>query len=140
MIKTTKRHNMKVQVFDTYVHREDGSVMHFDIVVDEAERDENSVFAYGRDYLISKGERGVDLDTSRCRFCHVETPTDEMIDDIERRGYHIIEMDDIPAELPENPTRRDFILHLRGHFPEHRFADMRSKSQEELQSLVGRTV
>ena len=127
---------MEVQVWDTYVHREDGSVIHFDILVETGKADADDIFGYGLEYLKAKGEAGSAPDASRCQFCHIETPTAEAEADIRARGYHIIEMDDIPAELPENPSRRDYILYLRGHYPAHRFADLRGKSQEELQALI----
>ncbi len=127
---------MKVQVWDTYVHRADGSVIHFDILVEREASDESKVFSYGKEYLKQKGEKDAEIDASQCQFCHIETPSDEVVKDIERQGYHIVEMDDIAANLSENPSRKDYIMHLRGHYPEHRFGDMQGKSVEELKDMV----
>ena len=35
---------MKIAVWDTYVTRKDGKVMHFDILVNENLKDENQIF------------------------------------------------------------------------------------------------
>ncbi len=40
---------------------------------------------------------------------------------MEKNGYYIYCMEDIPDRLPKNPTRRDIILCLRGHFDEYLF-------------------
>ncbi len=42
---------MKVAVWDTYVEREDGNIMHFDILVPIEVTDEPTIFSYGMDYL-----------------------------------------------------------------------------------------
>lgn len=118
------------------MHRTDGSVIHFDILVDREAGDESKVFAYGKEYLKQKGGIDGEIDASRCQFCHVETPSDEVVKDIKQHGYHIVEMDDIPADLPENPGRRDYILHLRAHYPEHRFGVMQGKTVEELKDML----
>ena len=83
---------MKVSVWDTYVKRKDGRVMHFDILVPADVRDEETIFTFGKDYLQSKNEAGQALSTSECQFCHVEQATDEMIVSIQQKGYYIVEM------------------------------------------------
>ncbi|HAI19502.1 MAG TPA: DUF2024 domain-containing protein, partial [Xanthomarina gelatinilytica] len=42
---------MKVSVWDTYVQREDGEIMHFDILVPNLVTNEETIFNYGRTYL-----------------------------------------------------------------------------------------
>jgi Domain of unknown function (DUF2024) len=47
---------MKVSVFDTYVTRKDGAIMHFDILVPDTENDYAKVHEYGKAYLATKGQ------------------------------------------------------------------------------------
>lgn len=44
---------MKIAVWDTYVTRKDGKIMHFDILVDENVNDAEQVYEYGKKYLKS---------------------------------------------------------------------------------------
>jgi len=83
---------MQIAVWDTYVTRKDGSVMHFDIMVPASMSDEDTVYGYGRSYLRTKGEEGQPLAAEECRFCHVETAKPQWQADIERQGYYIYEM------------------------------------------------
>lgn len=59
-----------------------------------------------------------------------------MKSDIELKGYHIIEMDEIPSILPDNPTIREMILFLRTNFDEDRFADFRNKNDIEIKKII----
>lgn len=83
---------MKVSVYDTYVTKKDGSVMHFDILVPDHLRDEEVIHRYGKEYLKSKGQEGQQLSSTECRFCHIEEATPAMLTDISSKGYTIIEM------------------------------------------------
>lgn len=83
---------MKIAVWDTYVVKKDGAVMHFDILVPDNIGATDTVFSYGRQYLASKGQDGQPLSARECRFCHIEQGTPDMIASIEAQGYHIIEM------------------------------------------------
>ncbi|MEO1049229.1 MAG: DUF2024 family protein [Bacteroidota bacterium] len=82
---------MNVAVFDTWVRKQEGGLMHFDIVV-PTETPNQDVLDYGKAYLSHKGQGSRDLSAKECRFCHIESPGPEIIDSIERQGYHIIEM------------------------------------------------
>lgn len=84
---------MKVAVWDTYVPRKDGRIMHFDIIVPAEVRDTAVIFSYGRAYLATKGEEGQPLNARNCRFCHVETVRPEWEEAIRKRGYAIFEME-----------------------------------------------
>ena len=84
---------MKIAVFDTYVTRQDGSVMHFDILVPDAGKHEAQVYAFGRDYLAAKGQGGQPLTSAECSFCHIEQASEEIVADIAAKGYSIIEME-----------------------------------------------
>ena len=83
---------MKVAVWDTYVIRKDGQVMHFDILVPADVRNEETIFTFGKDYLQSKNEAGQVLSANECQFCHVEQATEEMVTGIQQKGYYIVEM------------------------------------------------
>lgn len=83
---------MEVAVYDTYVSKKDGSVMHFDILVSDEVASKEQVYQFGRQYLATKGQAGQSLAAKECRFCHIEEPTQEVVDVINAQGYYIIEM------------------------------------------------
>jgi len=84
---------MKVAVWDTYVTRKDGSVMHFDIIVPESLKDSEVVRAHGREYLRSKGQEGQPLTATECIFCHLEEARPEWQAAIQQHGHYIYEME-----------------------------------------------
>lgn len=84
---------MKISVWDTYVQREDGRRMHFDILVSDDQKDEKIIFGYGMEYLKSKSVEISELTTEECRFCHIEQATDDMVERIAKKGYDILEME-----------------------------------------------
>jgi len=84
---------MKVAVWDTYVTKKDGSIMHFDILAPEEIKDTTIIYNYGKDYLKTKGQDGQPLSSKECRFCHVETLRQQWEADIKKQGYFIIEME-----------------------------------------------
>ncbi|MBS1575263.1 MAG: DUF2024 family protein [Bacteroidetes bacterium] len=83
---------MQVAVWDTYVTKKDGNVMHFDIIAPKDITEEKIIHTFGKDYLLSKNQEGQALTSRECRFCHIENATAEMILSIQQKGYHIIEM------------------------------------------------
>jgi hypothetical protein len=83
----------EVAVWDTYVTRKDGRVMHFDIIAPSSQRDTAVIHGYGRDYLATKGEGGQPLTAKECRFCHVRALQPKWEADIKRQGYFILEME-----------------------------------------------
>ena len=84
---------MKISVWDTYVKRENGNTMHFDILVPSIVTDEQIVFDYGKHYLKTKPFQTKQLTAKECRFCHIEQATEEMKAAINKNGYFIIEME-----------------------------------------------
>ena len=84
---------MKVAVWDTYVTKKDGSVMHFDIVAPSDINDEKIIFNYGKSYLSTKGQDGQSLASKECRYCHIESLKSAWEEDINKKGYFIIEME-----------------------------------------------
>lgn len=89
-----KRENkMKVAVWDTYVTKKDGRVMHFDIIAPHEIKDTTVIYGYGKEYIKSKGQEGQPLSSNECRFCHFEKLRPEWEDEINENGYFIIEME-----------------------------------------------
>jgi Domain of unknown function (DUF2024) len=84
---------MKVAVFDTYVTKKDGTIMHFDIVVPQEVKDTNQVHAFGKAYLTAKGQAEQSLSSKECTFCHIGQASDKMVADINLQGFSIIEME-----------------------------------------------
>lgn len=84
---------MKIAVWDTYVKREDGRQMHFDILVPTSTKDENDVFSYGLEFLKTKPFQSGKISAKECRFCHIEKASSKMIDEIQKKGFYIIEME-----------------------------------------------
>jgi len=83
----------QVNVWDTYVQKRDGSVMHFDIIAPKEIRDTQVIYQYGKDYLVTKGQQGQPLTAKQCRLCHIETLRPEWESEIASKGYFIIEME-----------------------------------------------
>lgn len=84
---------MNVAVWDTYVVRKTGHIMHFDIIVPSDLKDREQIFTFGKEYLQSKGEESQALNTRECRFCHIEQASPVMMEHIRKKGYYIIEME-----------------------------------------------
>jgi len=84
---------MKVAVWDTYVTRKDGKIMHFDILVDEDNYDASQVFEYGKSYLKTVLQEGQPLTSNECRFCHIDQAPAEVEYQILKNGFSIIEME-----------------------------------------------
>ena len=84
---------MKVAVWDTYVRRLDGKLMHFDILVPDTLKDTEVIFGYGKEYLSSKSFQTGKLSAKECAFCHIEIAPTPVIDGITEKGYYIIEME-----------------------------------------------
>ncbi|MEQ8924685.1 MAG: DUF2024 family protein [Fulvivirga sp.] len=83
---------MGIAVFDTYVFKNTGKRMHFDILVPEGVK-ENQVYTFGQVYLKSKGLEQLSLSAKECRFCHIAQPEKNIVDAIERNGFAILEME-----------------------------------------------
>ncbi len=84
---------MKVAVWDTYVTRKNGDVMHFDILVPEEVKDISVIYDYGKQYLTEKNEFNQPLTTQGCQFCHIEAVNETVAASIKAKGYHIVEME-----------------------------------------------
>lgn len=84
---------MKISVWDTYVPRNNGTIMHFDILVPDELQDQEIIFNYGREFLDSKPFSTQNLTSKECTFCHMEQANPEIEDQIKAKGYYIIEME-----------------------------------------------
>jgi hypothetical protein len=84
---------MKISVWDTYVNKPDGLVMHFDILVPEHIQDTDKIYNFGKQYLRDKGLSEYSLTARECRFCHVEMASAEIQKYILENGFYIIEME-----------------------------------------------
>lgn len=84
---------MQVAVWDTYVTKKDGTVMHFDIIAPSEVTDPAVIFKYGMEYLKTKNQEGQPLTSNECRFCHVRSVMSEWEDEIIAKGYYIFEME-----------------------------------------------
>lgn len=84
---------MKVAIWDTYVTKKDGSIMHFDIIVPETLTDVNKIHDFGKTYLKSKNQDGQPSTTNECVFCHIESIRPQWEIDIKSKGYSIYEME-----------------------------------------------
>ena len=110
--------------------------LHFDIIVPEEVKDAAAIYMYGKKHLEAIGEPPAELSTEQCQFCHIETPSEDIIQAIGGKGFYILEMEDIPTLLPENPSRRDMILHLRAHHQQYRFASSRGVDDGALKQMI----
>lgn len=84
---------MNISVWDTYVHREDGQVMHFDILVPQELKETSKIFQFGTDYLETKAFKTFQLTSNECQFCHIDKVNQEVENVIISKGYFIIEME-----------------------------------------------
>lgn len=83
----------KVNVWDTYVTKKDGGIMHFDIIAPVEVTDTTVIYAYGKEYLKTKGQEGQALSSKQCRLCHIENLRASWEAEIKAKGYFIIEME-----------------------------------------------
>ena len=83
---------MKVAVYDTHVTKNNGKIMHFDIIVPDGTH-YDSVLDFGKAYLKSVGQEGQPLSAKECEFCHTEQASSAVNDSIRAHGFHIVEMD-----------------------------------------------
>lgn len=83
----------KVNVWDTYVTKKNGEIMHFDIIASVEINDSSIIYDYGKLYLKSKNQEGQTLTSNQCRLCHIENLRPEWEEEINKNGFFIIEME-----------------------------------------------
>lgn len=84
---------MQVAVWDTYVTKKDGSIMHIDIIAPAEIKDGSAIYSFGLEYLKEKGQEGQPLTSRECRFCHIESARQAWEESISDKGYFILEME-----------------------------------------------
>jgi cytochrome c5 len=83
---------MQCAVYDTYVTKKDGRLMHFDVIVESSTPHEKAV-QYGKEYLKSAGQEGQKISQEECQFCHVQEAPKIVEDSINQNGYFIQKME-----------------------------------------------
>ncbi len=84
---------MEVAVWDTYLEREGGLIMHFDILVEKKLTNKTTIFDFGETYLKGKPFKSGKITAKMCEFCHIESAPPSIIDEIKNKGYAIIEIE-----------------------------------------------
>jgi len=87
---------MECAVYDTYVTKKDGRVMHFDVIVDHKTPHEKAI-EFGKEYLSSVGQGGQKMTQEECQFCHIQAAPPVVEKAISQRGYYIQKMEGCPA-------------------------------------------
>ncbi len=82
---------MKVQVFDTHVRTKENKYYHFDVLVENASKDE--VIVYVKEFLDSIGIQNANIKQKICEFCHVESAPLEVQKEIKKCNYYILKME-----------------------------------------------
>jgi Domain of unknown function (DUF2024) len=86
---------MECAVYDTYVTKKDGRIMHFDVIV-EANTPHDKAVDYGKEFLEQVGQGGQTMTQEECQFCHVQEAPPVVAKEIENRGYFIQKMEGCP--------------------------------------------
>ncbi len=85
---------MLTYVYDTYVKTKDGRLMHFDVIIDK--KDDAKAIECAKEWLNSIGEKGVEVSSKECQFCHSEVGSPEIEKEIKNKGYYIYKMEGCP--------------------------------------------
>lgn len=86
---------MQCSVYDTYVTKKDGKIMHFDVIV-EAKTPHEKAIEYGKEFLEEVGQGTQTMTQEECQFCHVQEAPPVVAKDIENKGYFIQKMEGCP--------------------------------------------
>jgi len=86
---------MECAVYDTYVTKKDGKIMHFDVIV-EASTPHEKAIEYGKQYLENAGQGGQKMTQEECQFCHVQEAPNVIENNIQEDGYFIQKMEGCP--------------------------------------------
>jgi len=85
---------MDFHVFDTFVKSKNGHVIHFDIITDKNDLDK--AISFGKEWLKSIGENEAEITTKECRFCHIQSISNEIEIEVMTNGYFIAKMEGCP--------------------------------------------
>lgn len=86
---------MECAVYDTYVTKKDGRIMHFDVIV-EANTPHEKAIEYGKEFLqnVDQGEQR--MTQEECQFCHIQAAPPMVEKSIRDNGYYIQKMEGCP--------------------------------------------
>ncbi|MBA3977859.1 MAG: DUF2024 family protein [Nitrosopumilus sp.] len=86
---------MECAVYDTYVTKKDGRIMHFDVIV-EANTPHEKAIEYGKEFLqnVEQGEQK--MTQEECQFCHIQEAPPMVEKNIKDNGYYIQKMEGCP--------------------------------------------
>ena len=86
---------MECAVYDTYVTKKDGRIMHFDVIV-EANTPHEKAIEYGKEYLNTVDQGGQKMTQEECQFCHIQEAPPVVAKDIQNSGFYIQKMEGCP--------------------------------------------
>lgn len=87
--------SMECAVYDTYVTKKDGRIMHFDVIV-EANTPHEKAIEYGKEYLKSVDQGEQKMTQEECQFCHIQAAPPVVEKSIQDSGYYIQKMEGCP--------------------------------------------
>jgi hypothetical protein len=86
---------MECAVYDTYVTKKDGRIMHFDVIV-EANTPHEKAIDYGKEFLENVEQGGQKMTQEECQFCHIQEAPPMVEKNIKDTGYYIQKMEGCP--------------------------------------------
>ena len=86
---------MQCAVYDTYVTKRDGGIMHFDVIVEDSTPQDKAI-VFGKEYLTSVGQGEQKMTQEECQFCHVQEAPGPVEKAIREKGYYIQKMQGCP--------------------------------------------
>jgi hypothetical protein len=86
---------MECAVYDSYITKKDGRIMHLDVVVDASTPHEKAI-EYGKQYLSATGQGGQEMTQEECQFCHTQEAPPFVERAIEQMDYWIQKMEGCP--------------------------------------------
>jgi hypothetical protein len=86
---------MECAVYDTYVTKKDGRIMHFDVIV-EASTPHEKAIEYGKEFLQKVDQGGQKMTQEECQFCHIQEAPPMVEKSIKDDGYYIQKMEGCP--------------------------------------------
>ena len=86
---------MECAVYDTYVTKKDGRIMHFDVIV-EANTPHEKAIEYGKEFLQEVEQGGQKMTQEECQFCHIQEAPPMVEKSIKDSSYYIQKMEGCP--------------------------------------------
>jgi hypothetical protein len=86
---------MECAVYDTYVTKKDGRIMHFDVIV-EANTPHEKAIEYGKEFLQNVDQGEQKMTQEECQFCHIQAAPPMVEKSIRDDGYYIQKMEGCP--------------------------------------------